>query len=110
MSRNGSTNALAEPSNLTVAIFLQFENELYVIVFVSRGDVKMEVKDRLSCDLPVVGEEVEAFELQRVDKRASVDELEKEKRRGSILTRKKLIKKSSESQRTAGEPIKNEYQ
>ncbi len=64
----GFADSPAVLRHLTVPVFLEFEDEPYVIVRVSGGDVKVEMQNRLSGAVAVVGEDVVAVKLKAFDR------------------------------------------
>lgn len=60
-------NAVCIVADLALVIAFEFKNELDMIVFITGGDMNMEMEDRLPCNGAIVGENVEPLEVEAPD-------------------------------------------
>jgi hypothetical protein len=50
--------------HFAVFVFLQFQDETDIVVWVTRSNVQVEMKDGLSCNTTIVREKVESFQIE----------------------------------------------
>ena len=60
-------NAVCIVDDLALVIAFEFKNELDIIVFITGGDVNMEMENRLSCNGAIVGENIKPLEVKAPD-------------------------------------------
>jgi hypothetical protein len=58
------TDALCIACHLAIRVLFEFEFKAYVVVRISRCDVPMKMKHRLSRNFTVVTEDIESLELK----------------------------------------------
>jgi len=62
------TDSISILLHLAILVFLELEDEPYVVVRVARSDMEMEMENGLSGSMAVVGEDVEAVKLKAPDR------------------------------------------
>jgi hypothetical protein len=64
---NGIPDTRGVLGHLALSVLLELENELNIIVGISRRDMEMKVKYGLPRNLPVVGKDIETRRVERID-------------------------------------------
>src|SRR5258708_29553271 len=73
MSRYCAPDTRSIFGHLALAVLLELEDELNIVVRIPRGDMKMKMKHGLPRDFAVIGEDIESRRVERIDDGAGDD-------------------------------------